>query len=169
MFSWCLSLFSFFPESPKFFLPLLVLFDGSCILTQSYQIRAFATLKNRNKYSQKWHCAASYPNSYIYVSMSNLYIPTIGLPILLQENMLPNCGNTDTWMWKLGLRPRSFFSGNKQIGFSLQCTRWVSMLFPFVSMVYFGRWFLGSKVIYDSKVLSFQFTLQIFFPIWVFW
>jgi hypothetical protein len=27
------------------------------------------------------------PNSYIHVSVSNLYIPTIGLPILLQENM----------------------------------------------------------------------------------
>ncbi len=26
------------------------------------------------------------PNSYIYVSVSELYIPTIGLPILLQEN-----------------------------------------------------------------------------------
>ena len=26
------------------------------------------------------------PNSYIYVSVSNLYIPKIGLPILLQEN-----------------------------------------------------------------------------------
>jgi len=26
------------------------------------------------------------PNSYIYVSVSNLYIPLIGLPILLQEN-----------------------------------------------------------------------------------
>jgi hypothetical protein len=27
------------------------------------------------------------PNSYILVSVSDLYIPTIGLPILLQENM----------------------------------------------------------------------------------
>jgi hypothetical protein len=26
------------------------------------------------------------PNSYIHVSVSDLYIPTIGLPILLQEN-----------------------------------------------------------------------------------
>jgi hypothetical protein len=26
------------------------------------------------------------PNSYIHVSLSDLYIPTIGLPILLQEN-----------------------------------------------------------------------------------
>ncbi len=27
----------------------------------------------------------------------------------------------DTWMWKLGLRPRNSFSGNAQMGFSLQC------------------------------------------------
>jgi hypothetical protein len=38
------------------------------------------------------------PNSYIHVSVSDLYIPTIGLAILPQEN-------------GLGLMPRSFFSG----------------------------------------------------------
>jgi hypothetical protein len=32
------------------------------------------------------------PNSYIHVSVSDLYIPTIGLPILLQENRW-----TDHW------------------------------------------------------------------------
>ncbi len=46
------------------------------------------------------------PNFHIHVSVSGLYIPTIGLLILLQENML-----RDTWMWKLGLRPRNSFSG----------------------------------------------------------
>ena len=33
------------------------------------------------------------PNSYIYVSVSDLYIPTIGLPILLQENRWTDRGN----------------------------------------------------------------------------
>jgi hypothetical protein len=39
------------------------------------------------------------PNSYIYVSVSDLYIPTIGLPFLLQEIMytdrsqIHECGN----------------------------------------------------------------------------
>ncbi len=33
------------------------------------------------------------PNSYIHVSVSILYILTIGLPILLQENMWTYCGN----------------------------------------------------------------------------
>jgi hypothetical protein len=32
------------------------------------------------------------PNSYIDVSVSDLYIPLIGLPILLQENSGPNVG-----------------------------------------------------------------------------
>ncbi len=33
------------------------------------------------------------PNSYIHVSVSDLYIPTIGLPILLQENRWTDGGN----------------------------------------------------------------------------
>ncbi len=44
--------------------------------------------KIRIKYSQKRNCAAPRysPNSYIHVSVSDLYIPLIGLPIQLQEN-----------------------------------------------------------------------------------
>jgi hypothetical protein len=33
------------------------------------------------------------PSSYIHVSVSDLYIPTIGLPILLQENRWTERGN----------------------------------------------------------------------------
>jgi hypothetical protein len=33
------------------------------------------------------------PNSYIHISVSDLYIPTIGLPILLQENRWTNPWN----------------------------------------------------------------------------
>jgi hypothetical protein len=33
------------------------------------------------------------PNSYIHVSVSDSYIPTIGLPILLQENRWTDRGN----------------------------------------------------------------------------
>ncbi len=33
------------------------------------------------------------PNSYIHVSVSDLYIPTIGVPILLQENKWTDRGN----------------------------------------------------------------------------
>ncbi len=60
-----------------------------------------------------------FPNSYIHVSVSDLYIysiPLIGLPILLRKIGGPNVGVyrslTDTLMWKLGLRPRNSFSGN---------------------------------------------------------
>ncbi len=33
------------------------------------------------------------PNSYIHISVSDLYTPTTGLPILLQENRWTNRGN----------------------------------------------------------------------------
>jgi hypothetical protein len=33
------------------------------------------------------------PNSHIHLSVSDLYIPTIGLPIMLQENMLTDPEN----------------------------------------------------------------------------
>jgi len=51
------------------------------------------------------------PNFHLHVSVSDLYITAFDLPILLQEI----CGTilgiykslTDTWMWKLGPRPRN--------------------------------------------------------------
>jgi hypothetical protein len=51
-------------------------------------------------------------NFHIHVSVSDLYIPTIVLPILLQEICGPILGIykslTDTRMCKLGLRPHQF-------------------------------------------------------------
>ncbi len=56
------------------------------------------------------------PNSYLHVSESDLYCIPTDLPILLQENREPFVGIfrslKDTRMWKLGLRPRNFFSVN---------------------------------------------------------
>ncbi len=50
------------------------------------------------------------PNFHIHASVSELYIPTIGLPILLEEICKAFLGLykslTETWMLKLGLRPR---------------------------------------------------------------
>ncbi len=51
------------------------------------------------------------PSSYTHISVRDLYISRIGLPILCRDI----CGQilgiyksvTDTWMWKLGLRPRN--------------------------------------------------------------
>ncbi len=68
------------------------------------------------------------PNSYIHVSVSYLYIPRIGLPILLQQNTVGGLilgiykSLTDTWMWKLGTKPPSFISDSTYIGSSLQCS-----------------------------------------------
>jgi hypothetical protein len=49
------------------------------------------------------------PNFHIHASVSDSYIPTISLPILLEEICRPIMGLykslTDTWLWKLGLRP----------------------------------------------------------------
>ncbi len=51
------------------------------------------------------------PNFHIHVSVSDLYIPTIDRPILLQEIYGSILGIykslTDTWMWKLELIPRN--------------------------------------------------------------
>jgi hypothetical protein len=50
--------------------------------------------KIRNKYSQKRKLGGLSPSqSYIHVSMGDLYIPTMGLPILLQENRFTDPGN----------------------------------------------------------------------------
>ncbi len=67
-------------------------------------------------------------NFHIHMSVSDLYISTIGLPILLEEICRPILGPyksvTDTWMWKLGMRPRYSQKRNTQVGFSLQCRNW---------------------------------------------
>ncbi len=44
------------------------------------------------------------PNFHIHVSVSKLYIPTMCLPVLLILGIYKSL--KDTWMWKLGLRPR---------------------------------------------------------------
>ncbi len=55
------------------------------------------------------------PNFHIYVSASDLYIPRIDPHISWSRTGRPIVGIykslTDTWMWKLGLWPRNFFSG----------------------------------------------------------
>ncbi len=50
--------------------------------------------KIQKKYSQKRNCTDGLsPNFHIHASVSDLYIPTMCLPILLQENMWTDPGN----------------------------------------------------------------------------
>ncbi len=60
-----------------------------------------------------------------YVSASDLYSPRIGLHISSSRIGRPIVGIykslTDTWMWKLGLRPRYSFPGNICFKISVFC------------------------------------------------
>ncbi len=58
-------------------------------------------------------------NSYIYVSVRDWHIPRIGLALLLILGIYKSL--TDTWMWKLGTRPRNFIYENICLEFSVQC------------------------------------------------
>jgi hypothetical protein len=70
--------------------------NGQLLTTQCYtELRVCyhgqATLQRHNTENSKQifpgkELRGYSPNSYIFVSVSNLYIPLIGLPILLQEN-----------------------------------------------------------------------------------
>ncbi len=59
------------------------------------------------------------PSSCTHIPVRDLYTSRIGLPILLQEYMRTDPGNTvyksltDTWMWKFGLRPCNSQKRNK--------------------------------------------------------
>jgi hypothetical protein len=50
-------------------------------------------IKKSKQNSQKKKLRGLSPNFHIHVSVSDLYIPPIGLPILLQENMCTDPGN----------------------------------------------------------------------------
>ncbi len=88
--------------------------------TAKSQYRNFETYIPGNEL----RCLSS--NFHFHVSVSNLYIPTIGLPFLLQEI----CGSivgiykslTDKWMWKLGLRLRNSFSKNTYHKWDFRCS-----------------------------------------------
>jgi hypothetical protein len=68
----------------------------SAVLQKSSPEKRTSLLRVYGKFEQifpemKLHCLS--PNSYIHVSVSDLYISKIGLPILLQENRWTDTGN----------------------------------------------------------------------------
>ncbi len=75
-------------------------------------------------YSFSGNCAASAPIS-TFMCLWVIYIPRIGPHISSSRKDRPIVGIcnslTDTWMWKLGLRPRYSFSGNICFKFSSFC------------------------------------------------
>ncbi len=75
-------------------------------------------------YSFSGNCAASASNFDIHVSVGDFIFP--GSVHIFPQNRQTHRGNiynslTDTWMWKLGLRPRYSFSGNICFKFSAFC------------------------------------------------
>ena len=78
--------------------------------TRCYTYVSCALQRQNTEISKKIFPEKKCPNFHIHASVSDLYIPTIGLPILLEEICTPLLGLykslTDTWMWKLRLRPR---------------------------------------------------------------
>jgi hypothetical protein len=79
-------------------------------MNECYTLQRHNTKNSKQKFPEK-ELRDHNPNSYIHVSVSHLYIPTIGLPILLQENrwgLIVGIYRSlkDTLMWKMGLRPR---------------------------------------------------------------
>ncbi len=86
--------------------------------TELYRTLAllFTTLQRQNAenlkqiFPEKEYRGLLSPSIHIHVSVSELYIPTMGLPVRLEEICRLILGIykslKDTWMWKLGLRPR---------------------------------------------------------------
>ncbi len=78
-----------------------------------------------------WELHGLSPNFHIHVSVSDLYIPKIDPHISSSRKDRPIVGIynslTDTWMYKLGLRPQYSFSGNicfKFLAFCLCSVGW---------------------------------------------
>ncbi len=57
-----------------------------------HSLQRHSTENSKQIVPEKKLCILS-PNFHIHVPVSDLYIPTIGLPILLQENMGTDSGN----------------------------------------------------------------------------
>ncbi len=109
----------------------------------------------RNKYSQLRNCAASVPIStfmclwaiYIFTGCRKICGPILGIYKSL----------TDTWMWKLGLRPRNSFSGIFVAARLMLTKVCISILFGCWLLWFSLQWvlsFFSSRRNWDSPTLS---------------
>ncbi len=94
--------------------------SNSVLLSKHFRIQ-----KIGNKFSQRKKLRCHSHSFHIQVYVSVLYIPKIDLPVPLQEICGPILGIfeslTDTWIWKLGLRPCNSKKRSTKMVFSLQC------------------------------------------------
>ncbi len=79
--------------------------------------------RHSDKYSQKRNCAGLSLSSSIHVSVSDLYIPTIGLPLLLREivgswEYINRLQTHEYGNWDLGRAVFTYIIHNRN---SLQC------------------------------------------------
>ncbi len=104
-----------------------------------------------------------FPNSCV---CERLHIPRIGPHISSSRKGRPIVGIynslTDTWMWKLGLRPRYSFSGNICFKFSAFCLcsvpcnqqrnlSWRSKTIIFIVIFLGGGWGGGSRIVSNNE------------------
>ncbi len=91
----------------------------------SYKQSTYTATKIPSMCSQKRNCEASVPiSAFICLCAIDVLSETvhifscsrIGRPTLGIHKSL-----TDTWMWKLGLKPHNYFSGNICFEFSIMC------------------------------------------------
>jgi hypothetical protein len=121
--------------------------------------------KIRFMYSQKWHCAASFPIS-TFIYLWKIYTFPRSFLLFCASNRGPIVGIykslRETWMWKLGTRPHSFISGNICFEFFLRYIAFAGYPKPFDNNQYLkGSCFWKDEItclllpVYDPGFLSY--------------
>ncbi len=100
--------------------------------------------KIRNKYSQNRNCAA------IPLTSLSFFCRTIGGPNVGIYRSL-----TYIWMWKLGLRPRNYFSGNYKFKFLCSACAVKSVLEPVYRSLWRDQSYWHPFLYFKSEIISF--------------